>query len=158
MNIFILDDEIQNSVKYLDDLRVVKMVLESVQMLSTVSQGQLGIIEGLYKPTHKNHPCTKWVGESESNWKWMIEYTAALCEEYTLRFGKRHKSQSVLEIIEKLPLTFTLKAKTKNCLVMPMEFRTDEVVLSYRKFYASKANLRYRRSEPPFWLGNYRAK
>ena len=45
MNIFVLDDDIEKCARYHCDKHVVKMILESAQMLSTVSRengGEIG--------------------------------------------------------------------------------------------------------------------
>jgi len=60
------------------------MILESAQMLSTVKGGPL-------KPTHRNHPCTRWVAESEAHYAWLYDHFVALLDEYYQRYGKRHK-------------------------------------------------------------------
>ena len=63
MNIFKLDESPVVSAKYACDKHVVKMILESAQMLCAVHP------EGTapYKRSFYNHPCTKWVRESNLN-------------------------------------------------------------------------------------------
>ena len=92
MNIFILDHDIELSAQYHNDSHVIKMILESVQMLSTANH--LHNLEYGYKPTHVNHPCTKWVCESYSNWDYLYSLAFHLNQEYRYRFGKldNHKS------------------------------------------------------------------
>ena len=60
MNIFVLDQNIEKCAKYHCDKHVIKMILESAQMLSSVVRIQ-GFDIG-YKLTHKNHPCSIWAG------------------------------------------------------------------------------------------------
>lgn len=60
MNIFALHQDPQIAAQMHCDKHVVKMILESAHMLSTICG------EG-YKPTHQNHPCTKWARSSRSN-------------------------------------------------------------------------------------------
>lgn len=99
MNIFVTSPCPQKSAQYLDDKRVIKMILESVQLLST-ALNCLGS-KGPYKTTHLNHPCSIWVRESRSNYLWLIEHTKSLLEEYTKRYGKVHKCQQyVNELIQ----------------------------------------------------------
>ena len=96
MNIFVLDESPVVSAKYACDKHVVKMILESAQMLCSVQP------EGTapYKRTHYNHPCTKWVRESSRNYEWLLIHAYALCDEYTRRYDKVHKTQAVIEWCE----------------------------------------------------------
>lgn len=87
MNIFILDNDVSKCAMYHCDKHVVKMILESAQMLSTVIR-ESGIDCG-YKITHLNHPCTIWTRESLSNWKWLRNLVEALNQEYKFRFEKK---------------------------------------------------------------------
>jgi hypothetical protein len=93
MNIFITDKSPCKSAENLDDKRVVKMILESAQMLSTAHHElNSPVKEHVYRPTHVNHPCNVWVRATKGNYVWLYEHFVALCEEYTKRFGKIHKS------------------------------------------------------------------
>jgi len=87
MNIFATDPCPIKCAQYLDDKRVVKMCLETAQILSTVCG------EG-YRPTHKNHPVVKW---AKDNYGWTLEHFMALSNEYYLRYGKIHKCNSLLK-------------------------------------------------------------
>ena len=95
MNIFATFGCPRKSAAYLDDKRVVKMVLESAQILSTVRY-KWGY-EPIYKPTHINHPCVKWAAEGILNHYWLFEHFVALCEEYTKRYKKIHKCQQYMD-------------------------------------------------------------
>lgn len=96
MNIFALDDSPGNAARCQHDRHVVKMILESAQMLSAAShaspdQFPTRDLESLYKPTHLNHPCNLWVRESANNYVWLALHMHALLAEYHHRFpGKSH--------------------------------------------------------------------
>lgn len=90
MNIFFTDPSPIKSAQYLDTKRVNKMILESCQMLATAVVENGGTAP--YKPTHKNHPSTKWAAQSYENWKWLWNHMVALAMEYKKRRGKVHKS------------------------------------------------------------------
>lgn len=95
MNIFVTDPCPKKSAQALDDKRVIKMILESAQILSTVIRGlnqEYADSRNLYKKTHTGHPCVKWAGQSRSNYLWLLSHMQALLDEYTYRFGKHHKS------------------------------------------------------------------
>lgn len=88
MNIFATYECPVESAQVLDDKRVVKMILESAQLLWNVAS--LAGKEAAYRPTHINHPCAVWVRESRQNYDWLVEHFHALCSEYRLRYKKVH--------------------------------------------------------------------
>ena len=96
MNIFATNKCPVKSAKFLDDKRVVKMVLESAQMLSTAINHYKGV--GPYKSTHMNHPCNVWVRSSRSNYMWLVGHFKALCDEYKKRYNKTHKCEQYLNL------------------------------------------------------------
>lgn len=97
MNIFYTSDCPTKSALWLDDKRVVKMCLETAQLLST-GMHQLGSGEDApYKQTHVNHPSSVWARSSRSSYLWLCEHLEALGHVYTLAFGKTHKSTTHLE-------------------------------------------------------------
>lgn len=89
MNIFVTSPCPVESAEALDDKRVVKMVLESAQMLS-MWLNERGL-PAPYRATHRNHPCTQWVMQNNANAAWLYRHFVALCHEYTKRYGKIHK-------------------------------------------------------------------
>lgn len=96
MQIFAVDVSPYNSALYLkehgDYKRIIKMILESAQMLSTNAH-VLGYHElGPYKPTHKNHPCTKWARETRGNANWLLRYMVHLSIMYTDKYHREHKT------------------------------------------------------------------
>ena len=58
MNIFLLDEDLSRNARYMVDKHVVKMPVESAQMLCTALHccGQ----DAPYKATHVNHPDNIW--------------------------------------------------------------------------------------------------
>jgi hypothetical protein len=134
MNLFVLDSDPVLAAIDACDQHVVKMTLETAQMLSTVAS--LRGIKTKYKPTHQNHPCTRWVGLSQKNFLWTFRHGIALAEEYTFRYGKIHKSkeviQSLLNVAELLPASPKISPFVQ---AMPVEFQGPNAVEAYRKFY-----------------------
>jgi len=98
LNIFATDDNYIFASWDLDDKRMIKMILESTQMLCTAVNEHGG--KSPYKSTHKGHPCTKWVMESYENFLWLDNYTRALCDRYERTYGKEHKCKKVLYSIK----------------------------------------------------------
>jgi len=155
MNIFFLDEDVKKCAQYHVDKHVVKMILETAQLLCGVHHVTTHDTAHVpYKLSHKNHPCSIWCRESLSNYLYLCELGLELCKEYTYRYGKRHKSQDVIEwcLINKpnIPdIEFTDPAKA-----MPDEFKVDSVVESYRNYYmGAKFSLAaWKNREKPFWF------
>ena len=164
MNIFAIEQTPTGDVDWVksarsqDNYRVVKMILESCQMLCTTINLQHGEQVTPYRTTHAKHPSTIWVGQSSANFQRLIEHTLAMLEEYTERFNKIHKCTGVLEKIIDLydPSLFPRYDDTPLPLCMPDEFKTNSIVESYRKFYASKPRMRYPTEKIPAWWDQYR--
>lgn len=89
MNIFVTSPNPVVCAKVLDDSRVIKMTLESAQMLSTCLRLR-NISDAPYKEFGRNHPCNIWVRESPENYDWLFDHFISLCKEYRDRFGKEH--------------------------------------------------------------------
>jgi hypothetical protein len=145
MNIFVLDESPSVAAEYHMDVHVVKMILETAQMLSTAHRILDHIPDGetaLYKKTHVNHPCAVWARENSENYLWAFTLYLSLCDEYTYRFGKIHKTDRQLtEILCELPKNIPRStSKTKFALAMPEEFKYDDAIKSYRSYYQFKAN------------------
>ena len=136
MNIFILDYDTKKCAQYHCDKHVVKMILETAQLLCGVHHMTPQVTPQVpYKLSHKNHPCAIWARESLSNYLYLCDLGLELCKEYTYRYGKRHKSQQVIEwcMINKpqIPdIDFTTPPKA-----MPDEYKVIDVVESYRNYY-----------------------
>lgn len=146
MNIFALSDCPWTSARFHCDRHVVKMVLESAQMLSTV-------LDGPYKPTHRNHPCTRWVAESRSNAEWLWFLTDALNIEYRERFQskKDHLSWTTIEPIWRKFDQLPDLGLTPFAQAMPDEYKQDDPVLAYRAYYHTKSNFAHWRNGKPNW-------
>lgn len=144
MNIFILSRSPDEAAQMQCDKHVVKMCLETAQILST-------IVGGPYKPTHANHPCVKWAGESYSNFFWLREHGIALCREYTYRYGKVHKCEEVIKSIRCNSFLPYIGTKFVQC--MPPEYKHEDAVTAYRAYYHSKAAFaQWNKSRPaPYW-------
>ena len=163
MNIFAIEGQGNQidwvkSAKSLDNYRVVKMILESTQMLCTTINLQHETQITPYKNAHVNHPSTIWTRTSSANFNCLLKHTESMLEEYTERFGKEHKCESV--IIKALkhydPNLFDLHVETKLPLCMPNEYKSDSIVDSYRAFYSEKPRMRYPKEKIPQWFTQLR--
>ena len=100
MNIFVTDTNPIQSAANLPDKHIVKMPLETCQMLAIIYSdwyygvGKLYKSDGYaYRTQHgafRNHPCTQWAAANQYNLSWLIVHGFALCTEYTERYGKIH--------------------------------------------------------------------
>jgi len=89
MNIFYISTDPVRAAVWQCDKHVVKMILESAQMLCTAHH-EFGNHDVPYKVAHRNHPSTIWARESAANYRWLYRHFKALSDEYTLRYGKVH--------------------------------------------------------------------
>ena len=98
MNIFVTSPSPWESARVLPDKHIVKMPLETCQMLAIVCSdkwghnfGTLPRADGSAYATEKgafrNHPCTKWANQFVTNWQWLLAHGLAMCDEYTARYG-----------------------------------------------------------------------
>ncbi len=156
MNIFILDKSIDEAVRFHCDKHVVKMPLETVQMLCTV-QWTLGNTAP-YKPVHQKHPCTLWAGKTRRNYSWLWVFGLALCQEYSFRYGRKHKCVDVLYDLDLQKWNDLPEGDlTPFYQAMPDEYKHDDPVVAYRRYYQNeKAYFAKWTNRPtPTWMESY---
>jgi hypothetical protein len=154
MNIFFLDNNPKQCAIYHNNKHCIKQLLESSQLLCGVHHVVGTQTDIPYRLTHKNHPCAIWARESLSNYLYLCELGLELCNEYTYRYGKRHKSLEVIMwCISNRPnipdIGFTEPARA-----MPDEYKVKSVVQSYRNYYigAKSGFANWKNREVPFWF------
>lgn len=157
MNIFYLDEDPVLAARYSVDRHVVKMILETSQLLSTahhILDGE-SAPSGIYKSTHRNHPSAVWARSSDANYEWLYLHYLALMDEYTFRYGKHHKSGELQNILVKLPTNIPTSKFTQPPPAMDISYIiSDNSVTNYRNYYKyGKAHLhKYTKREVPFFL------
>jgi hypothetical protein len=163
MNIFAIEGsedwvDWRESARSQDNLRVNKMILESCQMLCTALNILADKQIAPYKSTHANHPSTRWARESAANWIALAEHCEELLLEFERRMKKRHGCEAVFEscVLIYDNRIFPAQEETRLPLCMPDDFKGPSVVESYRRFYASKPNIRYPSNKIPDWFLKYR--
>jgi hypothetical protein len=154
LNIFVLDRDIVRCARAHCDQHVIKMILESVQILCT-ALNQKGI-KTPYRSTHVKHPCVLWAGESYDNFCWLRALAFALNEEYRFRYRKEadHKSIAVLKTIT--GARFSRGGRTPFAQAMPEKYRVaGDAVAAYRAFYRGEKMgfATWTRRPRPRWLG-----
>jgi hypothetical protein len=142
MNIFYLDKDPVKAAQYQYNKHVVKMILESAQMLCTAHHHyaeELGYDNSYipYKKAHYNHPSTIWTRQNSRNYYWLYHHMLALGDEYTKRYNKTHltisKCWQPLQFVPKgMPLGGPI---TQPPQAMPDEFKRDCAIHAYWLYY-----------------------
>jgi hypothetical protein len=172
MNIFVLDTDAASAAQMMCDKHVVKMILESCQLLSTahhVLDGEpLEVNTGkrrykthvctkknICKATMTNHPCTIWTRENRSNYMWLWQHAYALCKEYTRRYNKVHAMESMLTNELYDPPVNIAKGNLSNfAQAMPDTYKDENPVIAYRKYYINEKSrfAKWKSTEIPKWF------
>jgi hypothetical protein len=159
MNIFYLDKNPKKAAQMMTDKHVVKMIVESAQLMSTCHRVLDGkpvkatsinnrsfttykhnnsLMEStLYKASNYNHPCALWLRESGDNYDWLYDHFCELSSEYQKRFNREHLTYTKLkDVIKQRPKNIPLVEGTFPELAMPENYRVpNDAVQSYRNYY-----------------------
>jgi hypothetical protein len=159
MNIFYLHQDTKICAQMHVDKHCVKMILETAQLLSTAhrvldgneveTQSESGrkkkvwLLDDnrndiLYSATHINHPSAIWCRHSIQNYSWLYSLLVSLCEEYTYRYGKVHKCESIglVKTLSVLPNNLHVKPFTEPTPAMPEEYKVPgDSIKSYHNYY-----------------------
>jgi hypothetical protein len=178
MNIFALDNEPHIAAHYHCDSHVVKMIVETAQMLSTAHRILDGTLttrksvsgrnlkhwihasreDTLYKPTHVNHPCNVWIRETSGNYLWAYSLFYFLSLEYTRRYNKVHASFEKLKVpLLYLPANIPYGDKTKFALAVDKDLidPTTDAISTYRNYYKrkqQKIKMTWTNRDTPGWI------
>tara|TARA_R100000353_G_scaffold27510_4_gene23176 strand:+ start:8010 stop:8711 length:702 start_codon:yes stop_codon:yes gene_type:complete len=143
----------------------------------------------LYRPTHVNHPCSRWLLKKDENFVWLYFLWLGLQNEYhdrfksreehTLKISKFHDlftnvARTIMEsrIMKEMPwddaqefeldpVEFMVKGQqnwihqytTPFALAMPDEFKCNDAVESYRRYYiGAKQEFAEWRNGTPEWF------
>lgn len=134
MNIFVLDTDPHTAAIQQLDKHVVKMPLESAQMLCSALIAH-GVEDTPYRKAHPKHPCTLWAAKTRTNFRWLVKHGISLCEEYTSRYGKRHKSQDVIEWCAARESAVPAGDLTPFAQAMPEQYKNADPVTAYQQYY-----------------------
>ena len=177
MNIFYVDEDPAIAAQCLVDKHVVKMILESAQLLSTAHRVLDGIeFEGksqsgrkakrwllpdaregvIYTATHINHPSAVWCRTSIENYDWLVDHMYALMQEYTNRYNKQHKCYGEISyMLQSPPHNLKEWDRTTMPSCMAEEYIiSEDPIINYRNYYREgKKNLhRWTNRSAPLWL------
>lgn len=158
MNIFVLDNDPKLAAREACDKHVVKMIVETAQMLSTAHR----YLDGseyidktatgrkikryrhpdsfqeakLCKAVMINHPCTKWTMETDSNYYWLHEHGVELLHEYKWRYLKTHAMNDLFNVcLYKAPSNIKSGKLTQFAQAMPDKYKASDAVDAYRNYY-----------------------
>ncbi len=162
MNIFFVDRNPRAAAGALCDKHLRKMLLETAQIICTVHHNAGTVAQLIpYRRTHHNHPCVVWAGSSVEAFTWVADLGMWMCLEYAFRFGKHHASEEVIKkMTVRMPLLPIMGWLHEPPQCMPPEFRGDDTVLAYRRYYAiGKRDVcsGYTNAAMPGWLQELRA-
>ena len=141
MNIFHLHKVPKVCAEYHCDKHVVKMILETAQMLSTAYQKHCGLDDYLYKPAYPKHPMTIWVGDSIENYKYALMLGTELGKQYTKRYRKIHKSSNIISLLRGIGRVWNVEDNfpsvkfTPPPQCMPDEYKHEDYITAYKQYY-----------------------
>lgn len=157
MNIFVTSYDPEVAANYLCDKHIPKMIVETAQMLSTAHRVIDGVqSQGLTKTNRKvnrwtlpdpvldtqlylasyvNHPCSVWARSTHQNYLWLYRHGAAMCREYTRRYGKVHGSEPVISLLRHAPGKIHTGSLEEFAVAMPDKYKLLSEVSSYQNFY-----------------------
>lgn len=156
MNIFVLDENPRIAASLHCDVHVVKMILETTQILCTVRHLTGDPVPDGYKPTHANHPCTKWARESSGNYLWLCGLLYWLHDEYECRYKRVHASHR-LQALLYTGILPALGPRTPFIFCGPESCIRETVTESYRELYRLKSRtmkrpMRWSKRPAPAWV------
>ena len=158
MNIFYLDKSPSIAAEMHCDKHVVKMILETAQMLSTAHRvldgDEYADAMGLYKLAHKNHPSTIWTRASMDQYLWLYDLFHYLLKEYTFRYGKRHASERLIGALSKLPKNISNAGFADPPQCMPDYCKGEDTVLAYQTYYILEKSrfAKWKKRPVPEWF------
>jgi len=158
MNIFVTDTDPIQSALNLPDKHVVKMPLETCQMLAIIYSdwyygvGQLHKLDGTpYRTAHgafRNHPCTQWAAANQYNLAWLIQHGYALSAEYHSRYDKVHSCRATIceaadiyDRIFDIPCSQAYHKVTDFTRAMPEYLKFDttiDTITAYQRYLNTK--------------------
>jgi len=138
MNIFYLDSDPVKAAQAQYDKHVVKMILESAQMLCTAHHHYDNGHNVPYKKAHYNHPSTIWCRQNSRQYYWLFHHMLALGDEYTKRYNKTHLSiTKCFDVLKDCPVGMPLGGEfNEPPQCMPEQYKVPGCsVTAYWNYY-----------------------
>ena len=160
MQLYVLDKNPSKAVEMLADCHIIKMCLETAQILSSVIENNhLTKSENLPKPYNPNHPVIKAI-DNQFKINYVLDYNSELHKEYIRRFNKPHAYfKLVKDYFDILKKSTTIK----DDFSFARDFKDfnsekNDIVEAYREYYRYKKSIikrwKYTNSVEPNWLLN----
>ena len=136
MNIFYLHEDPVKAAEMQYNKHVVKMILESAQMLCTAHR-YYGNEDVPYKTAHLNHPSTIWCRQNSRQYYWLFHHMIALGNEYTKRYDKTHLTiTKCFDALQYCPVGMPLGGKfNQPPQAMPDDVKAHKPLDAYHKYY-----------------------
>ena len=145
MNIFYLDECPKKAAKVQYNKHVVKMILESAQMLCTahhVLDNRIRLLDDIpYKIAHINHPSTVWVRQNSIHYDWLYDHMRALGDEYTKRYNKTHLSITKCKHLVYPPKNIPTVMFNQPPQCMPDEYKDKCSIQAYWNYYIGEKHV-----------------
>ena len=141
MNIFYLDKCPDKAARLQYNKHVVKMILESAQMLCTAHHHYGNGNNVPYKKAHYNHPSTIWVRQNSIHYDWLYDHMIALGDEYTKRYGKTHLSITKCKDLVYLPPGIPTVMFNQPPQCMPDEYKDKCSIQAYWNYYIGEKHI-----------------
>ena len=143
----------KKNVRSYPDIYTYKMLVESVQILSSAYYFTNQSDIAPYKLTHQNHPVCVWCRQSLSNWQYLYNLALHIYDEYMYRYDKSvHKSGDILLNMIQPDLKDVGLTEFPQCF--DDKYKCDNVVEGYRNYFnAEKQHLmKYKNRKIPDWV------
>ena len=141
MNIFYLDECPDKAARLQYNKHVVKMILESAQMLCAAHHVIGNPDDVPYRLAHKNHPSTIWVRQNSIHHDWLYDHMRALGDEYTKRYGKTHLSITKCKHLVYPPKNIPTVMFNQPPQCMPDEYKDKCSIQAYWNYYIGEKHV-----------------
>ena len=141
MNIFYLHKNPYKAAELQYNKHVVKMILESAQMLCTAhhhyaEKHEINADYIPYKKAHYNHPSTVWCRQNKNHYRWLYNHMIGLGQEYTARYSKEHLSITKCRLpLFKYPVGMLDGKFEQPPQCMPDEYKHKSAIHAYWQYY-----------------------
>ena len=158
MNVFYIASDPVEAGRMHCDQHVGKMLIETSQMMSTahrmLNNNTYADTAGLYRSTHANHPSCQWVRSSTLHYLWALRLACALSSEFRDRYGKSHKTSTLLSKLAHVPPKMPRDGfrPPPQCFGdANSDLMQPDTVAAYRAYYRRKGFPKWSKSKTPEW-------
>lgn len=150
MQLFVLDRDHRVAVRFLADIHLVKMCLETAQILSgVITCRNMSLPPDFPRIYAINHPVLKAIQAPEQI-NWTVDYNIALQREFHYRFGRKHAYSALSKRYYRILHDASANADCQGLGRVFRDFQTTEsdLILAHRAYYRFRMDHLKR---PPAW-------